>query len=55
MHLQCILNVKEEIPVLIQYTVFLCINFNEKPDNGSQLEPKHVTVNKLKKTSVVCD
>ena len=33
---------------------FSCINLN-RPDDGSQLEPKHVSVNKLITTSVVCD
>jgi hypothetical protein len=31
-----------------------CVNF-KRPDDGLQLEPKHVVMNKLVKTSVVCD
>jgi len=34
---------------------FSCINAHKRPDNGSQLEPKHVAVNKLIITGVVCD
>ena len=38
------------------YIIF-CIRVYKRPHYGSQLEPKHVTLNKLKKknTSVVCD
>jgi len=32
-----------------------CINIGKGPDDGSQLEPKHVAMNKLIKTGVVCD
>ena len=33
---------------------FSCFNL-KRPDDGSQLEPKYVSMNKLIKTSVVCD
>jgi hypothetical protein len=33
---------------------FPCISVYKRPDDGSQLEPKHITVNKLVKTGVVC-
>jgi hypothetical protein len=31
--------------------IFSCINISKTPDDGSLLEPKHVAVNKLIKTS----
>jgi hypothetical protein len=34
---------------------FSCINVYKRTDDGSQLEPKHVAVNELIKTGVVCD
>jgi hypothetical protein len=34
---------------------FSCFNIYKRPDNGLQLEMKHVAVNKLIKTGVVCD
>jgi hypothetical protein len=34
---------------------FSCVNVYKRPDAGSQLEPKHVAVNKLINTGVVCD
>ena len=33
---------------------FLCVDL-KRPDDGSQLEPKRVSMNKLIKNSVVCD
>jgi len=32
-----------------------CISIYKRPDDCSQLEPKHVAVNKLIKTGVACD
>jgi len=32
-----------------------CINVHQRPDDGTQLRPKHVALNKLTKTGVVCD
>jgi hypothetical protein len=32
-----------------------CNSFGKRSDDGSQLEPKHVTMNKLIKSGIVCD
>jgi hypothetical protein len=31
----------------MQYLIFSSIEFDKRSDDGSQLEPKHVVVNKL--------
>jgi hypothetical protein len=41
---------------LVQYNYsFISISLCKRPDDGSQLQSKHVAVNKLIKTSVECD
>jgi len=37
------------------YISFPCINFYKSLDDSSQLEPKHVAVNKSIKTLVLCE
>jgi len=32
-----------------------CVSIYKSPDDGSQLEPKHLAVNQMTKTGVVCD
>jgi hypothetical protein len=47
--------VKVEISILIAIYNFPVAMFIKRPDGGSQLQLKHVDVNKLIKTGVVCD
>jgi hypothetical protein len=38
----------------MQYLIFF-IKFDKRPDDGSQLEPKHVAVNKFDINSIACN
>jgi hypothetical protein len=45
---------EREVSFLCSIISFSCISVYKRPDDGSQLEPKHVAMNKLTKTSVLC-
>jgi hypothetical protein len=46
---------ESEALIVMQYIIFFCINFTRRPDDGSQLEPKRVALNKTYKNCSVSD
>jgi len=50
-----ILYVKGKISILIAVNKLSCVNIYKRPHNGTYLELKHVAMNKLIKSSIVCD